>query len=115
MSKWGDMKRSVFNEFRGHYPGTGSPKSAEAAPATEPEGGDLSPAEIETEILIRSEPSGADIVVDGKFVGSTPSSLKLSTGDHDVIVKTGGFKPWHRTLTVTGGSSVSLNARLEKE
>ena len=92
-----------------------APLTPKAAPAAQPEGGDLSPAKIETEILIRSEPSGADIVVDGKFVGSTPSSLKLSPGDHDVLVETRGFKSWRRTLTVRERSSVSLNARLEKE
>jgi PEGA domain len=55
-----------------------------------------------------------DIYVDGKFVGSTPSTLKLSPGDHTISVQASGFKNWQRNITLSAGSDVTLNATLEK-
>ncbi|MGA9707537.1 MAG: PEGA domain-containing protein, partial [Candidatus Sulfotelmatobacter sp.] len=57
---------------------------------------------------------GADIEVDGSFVGNTPSDVQVAEGDHTVTVKKSGFKDWERKLKVTAGSSVHLNAELEK-
>lgn len=65
-------------------------------------------------LSITSSPDGADIEVDGSFVGSTPSDLQLAEGDHSVTMKKAGFTTWERKLKVTGGSSVHLNADLEK-
>lgn len=61
-----------------------------------------------------SIPDGADIEVDGNFVGNTPSDLQLSEGDHAITVKKPGFSDWGRQMKVTAGSSVHLNAELEK-
>jgi hypothetical protein len=65
-------------------------------------------------VAIKSTPDGADITIDGKFVGSTPSTLKLSLGDHTISVGSSGFKNWQRTMTLSAGSDVTLNAALEK-
>jgi hypothetical protein len=65
-------------------------------------------------LTVRSTPDGADIMVDGKFVGSTPSTLRLPPGDHVVSVAAAGFKSWQRTFTLSSGSSVTLSAALEK-
>jgi len=62
-----------------------------------------------------SEPQGADIYVDGKFVGNTPSILALPAGSHEIRVEGDGFKPWTRTLSSTAGSTVSIHATLEKK
>ena len=61
-----------------------------------------------------SEPPGADIELDGSFVGNTPSDVQVAEGDHTVTVKKAGFKNWERKLKVSAGSSVNLNAELEK-
>ncbi|HET6176503.1 MAG TPA: PEGA domain-containing protein [Candidatus Sulfotelmatobacter sp.] len=65
-------------------------------------------------LQLESDPPGADIEVDGNFVGNTPSELQVSEGDHTITVKKTGFKDWERKLKVSGGSSVRLNAELEK-
>jgi PEGA domain len=62
-----------------------------------------------------SEPPGADIYVDGKFVGNTPSSLALPAGSHEIRVEAGKFKPWTRTLDSTAGSTVTIHATLAKK
>jgi hypothetical protein len=65
-------------------------------------------------MFVVSVPDGADIEVDGSFVGNTPSDVQTTEGDHLVSVKKSGFKDWQRKLKVTAGSSVHLNAELEK-
>ena len=65
-------------------------------------------------LTVASTPDGADIEIDGNFMGSTPSSLQLQPGDHLVAVKKVGYKAWERKMKVVGGD-VSIKADLEKE
>jgi len=65
-------------------------------------------------LQVESIPQGADIEVDGAFVGNTPSDLQIAEGEHTVIVKKAGFKDWERKVKVTAGSTVHLGAELEK-
>ena len=64
---------------------------------------------------VKSTPAGADITVDDKYMGSTPSMLKLAAGDHRIKVEKAGFKTWERTLTVSAGATATVNPSLEKE
>jgi hypothetical protein len=66
-------------------------------------------------LRVESDPSGADIEIDGSFVGNTPSDVQVAEGDHAVTVKKAGFQNWERKTKISGGSSVHINARLEKE
>lgn len=52
---------------------------------------------------ISSTPAGAEIEVDGKFVGSTPSSISLSPGDHQIVIKKAGFSAWEKKMSVSAG------------
>ncbi len=61
---------------------------------------------------VASTPAGADIEVDGSFVGNTPSLLELPLGEHTLLIKKPGFKPWERKLKATGGT-VNIRAELE--
>jgi hypothetical protein len=63
---------------------------------------------------LKSMPDGAEITVDEKFMGSTPSSLRLPVGDHKIKLEKTGFKIWERTLTVGAGATATVNATLEK-
>jgi len=51
----------------------------------------------------------ADIEINGTFVGSAPTAVKLAPGQYTVTVRK-GTQVWQRNLQVTAGSSVSLNA-----
>jgi len=64
-------------------------------------------------VQISSEPSGADILVDGTYTGCTPSQLKLSTGPHSVRIVKKGFEPWQRSITVDSGEVRNVAAALE--
>ena len=69
---------------------------------------------LSAKLQMESNPSGADIEVDGSFVGNTPSDVQVPEGEHAITVKKTGFKDWERKMKVTAGSSVHLNADLEK-
>jgi hypothetical protein len=65
-------------------------------------------------VAVASNPDAADIEIDGRFMGSTPSSIELVPGAHLVILRKSGFRAWERHLELTGGE-VQLNATLEKD
>jgi hypothetical protein len=66
-------------------------------------------------VSFKSDPDGADITVDGKYVGSTPSATRLTAGDHEIEIAKPGFKAWKRKMAVTTGGQVTVDAILEKE
>ncbi|HZQ95835.1 MAG TPA: PEGA domain-containing protein [Candidatus Sulfotelmatobacter sp.] len=65
-------------------------------------------------LQLESNPAGADIEIDGNFIGNTPSDVQVTEGDHSIAVKKVGFKDWERKMKVSSGSSIHLNAELEK-
>ncbi|QOY89829.1 PEGA domain-containing protein [Paludibaculum fermentans] len=64
-------------------------------------------------VPITSEPPGAEIEVDGMFVGSTPSTVKMAPGERVVRVKKGGLV-WSRKLSLQDGVNITLHAILEE-
>jgi hypothetical protein len=60
-----------------------------------------------------SEPQGADIYVDGKFMGSTPSMIILPAGSHELRIEAERFTPWKRTLEASAGNKVTIRATLQ--
>lgn len=63
-------------------------------------------------IDVSSDPRGAEVDVDGAFVGDTPASLKLPSGKHAISVSKKGFKPWSRNVLVLAGSDTKLDVSL---
>jgi len=64
-------------------------------------------------VLIASLPDGADIYVDGKFVGNAPSTLSIPAGEHEILVTAKDKSKWTRQLEVTADSEIQLKADLE--
>ncbi len=96
----GDMHLNMAN--------FGSPTGSDGAQVA---GSPVAPAQAS--FLIESTPPGADIEIDGAFVGNAPSTVPVSVGSHQITVKKKGFADWTKKLNVTGGT-VHLNAELEK-
>lgn len=65
-------------------------------------------------VNVSCTPSGADVLVDGEFVGNCPSTLKVAAGKHTVLVKMAGYQEWSREVTVQAGSAVQLTAELQR-
>lgn len=87
-------------------------ETASTVAASEPKASEATSASG-AKLNVNSSPDGADIEVDGSFVGSTPSVIQLAAGDHSVTVSKSGFKPWSKKIRITGGE-IKLSAELEK-
>jgi hypothetical protein len=65
-------------------------------------------------MTIKSDPEGAEITIDGKYVGNTPSTIQLEPGDHTISLKKANFTVWEKTITATAGGNVTVGPTLEK-
>jgi len=63
-------------------------------------------------VKVVSDPAGADVYVDGKFVGNAPATLKIPVGEHDVRLSSPNRGDWERTLEILNDSQVSLIGQL---
>ncbi len=70
-------------------------------------------AEATIMVAFTSEPTGADVVVDGVYMGATPVDLPLKEGIHVVKISKGGYQPWENKVNIYQGMkpiSVTLAA-----
>lgn len=64
-------------------------------------------------VQIKSDPPDAEIYIDGKFVGETPSTLNLTSGTRHIELKAPGRKTWERDLEVLQDSHLTLHPTLD--
>src|SRR4051794_19773336 len=64
-------------------------------------------------VTIGSNVVGADIEIDGTYVGNTPTTLPLSSGTHNIAVRSGNAVG-QRSMLVNAGSTVNVNAQLDQ-
>jgi hypothetical protein len=62
-------------------------------------------------LTIEASVPNCDIEVDGNFVGSTPSTLNLAPGKHEIVVKKMGYQDWTRSMLV-GSGAIRLSAEM---
>jgi serine/threonine protein kinase len=62
---------------------------------------------VEEKVIVRSEPPGAQVSVDGKEAGTTPALLTL-TLPHEVALSLDGYQPAHEILSAAGETVVHL-------
>lgn len=72
------------------------------------------PARPTAKLAINSTPRNAEVLVDGKFVGTTPTVLTLRAGRHEFQVILEGYREWTRDLELIPDSEQRLAARLVK-
>jgi hypothetical protein len=89
-------------------------KAGKSPPATAAASqGPKQPATI-SKLSVSSNPDSAEIEVDGEFMGTTPSVLQLSVGEHTFALHKAGYKLWQRKIKVVAGE-IKLNPDLEPE
>ncbi|MGC1943662.1 MAG: PEGA domain-containing protein, partial [Candidatus Acidiferrales bacterium] len=72
-------------------------------------------AQPPAKVAVHSTPDGAEIYLDGQLIGSTPSTLELPAGNHELSVRLSGYQDWTRSMRVLSGSEINLDAKLEKK
>lgn len=104
-----DACTAILAHWASHAPelrATAAPAAAQVVPVAA-----TLPVAAVSSITVDASAPNCDIEVDGSFVGSTPSTLNLAPGKHQIVVKKTGYQDWTRTMTV-GGGSVRVNAEM---
>ena len=87
-------------------------KPTVAPPKTEPP--PPAPPE-EAYVDFNSNPPGADVNIDGRFHGNTPTRISLPPGKHLIEIRLAGHRTWIRNMVVDPGSKPSVRATLDQE
>jgi len=96
-------------------PTAAAPATQPSAPVTAPAAPVVGLAPEPASVELSSTPEGADILIDGAFVGNTPSALRVTPGRHAIEVRMAGYHSWTRTMVVDPESHPSVRATLAKE
>ncbi|MBW2457633.1 MAG: PEGA domain-containing protein, partial [Deltaproteobacteria bacterium] len=66
-------------------------------------------------LTLRVSEKDATVLVDDEPVGTSPlpSPLPLKVGDHDVVVKKGGFETYRKTVQVSPGGATTVEVLLQ--
>ena len=64
---------------------------------------------------ISSDPPGAEIEIDGAYVGHTPRVRRVISGKHKIKIRLKGHRAWKRTVNVSEGESLEVSALLERK
>ncbi len=64
---------------------------------------------------VRSDPSGAQVYLDGTYRGLTPLVAATAPGRHRIEVKKAGYRPYQATVRLAPGERVQVFARLAPE
>jgi PEGA domain len=87
--------------------------SPDAAPAL-PNAVVPSSSDAVASVELSSDPTGAEITIDGSYVGNTPSLIKLKPGTHSIRMTLPGYAPWVRSIETAAGESRNFAATLDK-
>jgi len=72
------------------------------------------PDSASASVSLRSDPSGAEIYLDGQLAGSTPSTLQIPSGNHQLALRLSGYQDWTRDLRILPGSQIQFAPKLQK-
>ncbi|MCA9541207.1 MAG: PEGA domain-containing protein [Myxococcales bacterium] len=66
-------------------------------------------------LVVRADPPGAEVVVDGKIVGTAPFRGDMEPGPRAVILRAPGRTAWRRLMRVEAGQSYNIDVVLLPE
>jgi hypothetical protein len=69
---------------------------------------------VQPQLTITSQPDGADIAINGEFVGNTPTTIMTVEGKVTIKVTKSGFQPWERTLSLVAGDKRTLVVEMSR-
>jgi hypothetical protein len=98
-------------------PAVTTPEPSATSPATSTSQSAKSLANVErVRVECFSDPSAADILIDGDFYGNTPSILKVPVGKHELEIQLSGYKTYSIPLILEPGTGIrTIRASLEQK
>lgn len=60
------------------------------------------------EVTVSSTPPGAEILLDGELLASTPATVEILEGPHDLTLSLAGHKSWTQRLEIRANEPVTL-------
>ena len=66
-------------------------------------------------LVVESRPTGANVFIDGRLVGTTPLNLPhVPAGEHSVQIEQAGYRRWSSSMRVTANEQNRVTASLER-
>ncbi len=65
-------------------------------------------------LVVKSDPDGASILIDGDLKGATNTNLKLKPGTYNVEIKKNGYISWNKSLSIKKEEVTQITAHLFK-
>lgn len=59
-------------------------------------------------VEIATTPAGATVLVDGEPAGTTPATLEIEAGEHEIEVRLAGYNAWQNKIDVTANQPLVL-------
>jgi hypothetical protein len=66
-------------------------------------------------LLVQSAPEGAEIYLNGRLVGMTPSRISVAAGQYRVVLRKQGFKEYHKEFVILQNSDLTVSKELDQE
>lgn len=64
---------------------------------------------------IKTNPKGADILINGaQYAKKTPTEIKLEAGVYEITLQKEGYKPLHRSVSLTSGAKLKIEESLSQ-
>jgi hypothetical protein len=108
--KWSKPERRELQWTRETAPETAA---TPVAPGTPSATAGTSGPDGQRAYTFESKPTGAEVYVDGEFVGSTPLEHSLPVGRHQIELRKKGMAVWNRKLNVSPGPHATISAEME--
>jgi hypothetical protein len=61
------------------------------------------------DVPVSSSPAGADVILNGIYMGKTPTTLQLALDIHEIRVVLAGYEPWTRRFRTEPGKGIEVN------
>lgn len=60
-------------------------------------------------VPVVSDPAGADVILNGVYMGSTPLTLEMTLDSHELSLELPGHESWQRRIKVRPGMTIEVN------
>lgn len=60
-------------------------------------------------VAVTTTPAGADVILNGTYLGPTPYDLQVTQGDHELQLELAGHQSWRRRVKIQPGMTIEVN------